>query len=225
MKTSHTFFRGSGAMLAACAFLAGCASGPQVPQWQLEAKSSMDRSVTAYLEGNARVEQAELMRARGQLSRSGRADLLANAELLHCASRVATLVFETCTAFEALREDAAEPARAYASYLRGTVPPQAVALLPEAQRSVAAGDASALSRIADPLSRLVAAGVLFQTGKADPGVIREAIDTASAQGWRRPLLAWLGVQLKRAEQGGNTQEAERLRRRIAITQDPAASRP
>ncbi len=225
MSALHTFLKGSGATLAVGVFLAGCASGPPVPQWQLEAKSSMQRSVTAYLEGNTRVEQAELTRARSQLSRSGRVDLLANAELLNCAGRVASLVFEPCAGFEALREDATEPSRAYASYLRGNVSPQAMALLPEAQRGAAAGDVAALPRIADPLSRLVAAGVLFQTGKADPGVIREAIDTASAQGWRRPLLAWLGVQLKRAEQGGNTQEAERLRRRIAITQDPAASRP
>ena len=44
------------------------------------------------------------------------------------------------------------------------------------------------------IERLVAAGVLLQTGRADPGVIAQAVDTASAQGWRRPLLAWLGVR-------------------------------
>jgi hypothetical protein len=43
------------------------------------------------------------------------------------------------------------------------------------------------------------------------------MDTASAQGWRRPLLAWLNVQAQRAEQGGDSEEAARLRRRIALT--------
>ena len=57
-----------------------------------------------------------------------------------------------------------------------------------------ASGVSALARIDDPQSRLIAAGVLFRQGRADPGVIALAIDTASAQGWRRALLAWLQVQ-------------------------------
>jgi len=43
-----------------------------------------------------------------------------------------------------------------------------------------------------------------------------AIDIASAQGWRRPLLAWLGVQEKRAEAAGDREVLERIRRRIAL---------
>ncbi len=80
--------------------------------------------------------------------------------------------------------------------------------------------------ITDPLSKLVAAGVMLQTGKASPEVINQAIETSSAQGWRRPLLAWLGVELRRAEQGGSTAEADKLRRRIELTQGTsAAARP
>lgn len=215
------------AALTSALLLAACAGGPQPPDWQLEAKGSMDRSVAAYMEGNSRVEMAELGRARTQLTRSGRAELLATAELLHCATRVASLVLdEPCTGFEKLREDATDGQRAYADYLKGQVQPQGIALLPEAQRRAAAGDAGAVAAIADPLSKLVAAGVLLQAGKASPAVITQAIDTASVQGWRRPLLAWLGVQLRRAEQGGDTQEAAKLRRRIELTQGmPAPVKP
>ena len=211
----------------AAGLLAACSSGPRAPDWQLEAKGSMDRSVAAYMEGNNRVEMAELERARGQLTRSGRADLLATAELLHCATRVASLVLdEPCTAFEKLRPDATEAQRAYADYLKGQVAPQGIALLPESQRAAAAGNVGALAGITDPLSKLVAAGVLLQSGKANPAVISQAIDTASAQGWRRPLLAWLGVELRRVEQGGNAAEADRLRRRIELTQNtPAPAKP
>lgn len=214
-------------LLAAAGLLAACSSGPRAPDWQLEAKGSMDRSVAAYMEGNSRVEMAELERARGQLTRSGRADLLATAELLHCATRVASLVLdEPCAGFEKLRPDATEAQRAYADYLKGGVQPQGIALLPESQRAAAAGNAGVLAGITDPLSKLVAAGVLLQTGKASPAVISQAIDTASAQGWRRPLLAWLGVELRRVEQGGNTTEADRLRRRIELTQNmPAPAKP
>ena len=207
--------------LATLLLLAACSSGPKPPDWQVEAKGSMERSVAAYMEGNSRVEMAELARARSQLSRTGRADLLATAELLHCASRVASLVFEPCAGFESLRRDATQAQRAYADYLRGQVRPDGIPLLPQAQRTAAAGDASALKGMADPLSQLVAAGVLLQTGKASPPVIAQAIDTASSQGWRRPLLAWLGVQAQRAEQGGDIEEAARLRRRMTITQGSA----
>ena len=203
--------------------LAACASGPKPPDWQVEAKGSMERSVAAYMEGNSRVELAELARARDHLSRTGRADLLAIAELLHCATRVAGLVFEPCAGFEPLRRDATPNQGAYADYLSGRLNPSNIALLPQTQRAAAAGEASALTGIADPLSQLVAAGALLQTGKASPAVITQAIDTASGQGWRRPLLAWLGVQARRAEQGGDLEEAARLRRRIEITQGSAPS--
>ena len=220
---NHSVSMKSALTLSAALVLAACSSGPKPPDWQVEAKGSMERSVAAYMEGNSRVEIAELRRARSQLSRTGRPDLLATAELLHCATRVVSLVFETCAGFEPLRLDANRAQQAYADYLRGQGQLQDVGLLPEAQRATAAGDATALKGIADPLSQLVAAGVLLQTGKASPPVIEQAIDTASSQGWRRPLLAWLGVQAQRAEQGGDTEEAARLRRRIAIAQGTAAS--
>ena len=207
---------------AACVvcFLTACASGPPTPDWQLEAKSAMDRAVAAYLEGDSRVEQAEITRARAALARTGRPDLLANAELLRCATRVASGVFEPCAAFEALRPDATAPQRAYADYLRGQLQPPDAALLPEAQRGVAAGNTAAALGQKDPLSQLVAAGVLLQAGKGSNALSEAAVNTASAQGWRRPLLAWLGLQLKQAEQGGQTAEMTRLQRRIALIEGP-----
>jgi len=45
-----------------------------------------------------------------------------------------------------------------------------------------------------------------------------ATETASTQGWRRPLLAWLLLQAQRAEQAGDTQAASKLRRRIAVVE-------
>ncbi|MEP7098961.1 MAG: hypothetical protein ABI781_00535 [Burkholderiales bacterium] len=199
--------------------LAGCANNPPVPDWQANAKAATERSVAAYLVGNARVDAAELERARSEVSRTGRADLLARVELSHCAVQVASLVFGPCAGFEPLRADAAAPERAYADYLLAKATPADAALLPEAHRGAAP------AAIADPLARLIAAGVAFEAGRADPPLIALAVDTASSQGWRRPLLAWLGVQLKLAEQAGAADEAQRLRRRIALAQGAAAPAP
>jgi hypothetical protein len=205
--------------------LAGCGNNPPVPDWQMNAHSSIERATTAYMSGNARVEAAEFARARDALSSTGKVDLIIRAELIRCAARVASLVFEDCAGYDKLSQDASPADRAYAAYLAGRLPgPGAadIALLPEQHRAVAAATsdaaaAGAVQAIADPLSRLVGSGVLLRAGRATPQLLADAVETASAQGWRRPLLAWLGVQAMRAEQAGDTAEAQRIKRRIALT--------
>ncbi|MBK9705151.1 MAG: hypothetical protein IPO75_17895 [Betaproteobacteria bacterium] len=211
--------------LALAALVAACASSPPVPDWQGNARSAMDRAIAAYLSGDSAVADVEFRRARAEIARTGRTDLLARVELMRCAARVASLVFERCEGFERLAPDAEAAERAYADYLAARVAPADIALLPPPHRAVAAASVGAdaaveaVKGIEEPLSKLVAIGVLFQAGRASPPAIALAADTASSQGWRRPLLAWLSVQLALAEKAGNAQEAERLRRRVGVVQD------
>ena len=46
------------------------------------------------------------------------------------------------------------------------------------------------------------------------------VDIAYPQGWRRPLLAWLGVQQRLAQQAGRPEDAARLRRRMDLVAPP-----
>jgi len=210
------------AIASAGLLVAACINAPPPPDWQMNARQALDSAVAAYLEGNSRVEAAEFARARSEIGRTGRIDLLARAELMRCAARVASLVFEPCAGFEELRPDAPAAERVYADYLAARVAPQDIALLPEQHRVVASvpaeGAAAALRAIDDPLSQLIAAGVLLQAQRASPEVLQIAVDAASAEGWRRPLLAWLNVQLLRAEAAGAQSEAQRVRRRIRVVQ-------
>jgi hypothetical protein len=184
----------------------------------MDAHDSLERYAHAALTGDARVEAAEFTRALRALESTGQPAQVAKAELTRCAVRLASLVMDPCDGFERLRRDATQEDRAYAEYLAGRIAPANAPLLPPQHRAIAMGreDAGALKAIEDPLSRLVAAGVLFRTGRANPQVLEAASDTASVQGWRRPLLSWLGVQAARAEQAGATEEARRLRRRIDL---------
>ena len=219
------------ALVLAALQLTACASGPAAPDWQVNARAASDQAMAAYLRGDSRAAQADFDRARHEIARTGRADLLARSELLVCAARVASLEFGPCDGFERLRPDTAAPERAYADYLAGRLQPgQAgqIGQLPAAQQGVAvAADAgaaaAALQQITDPASRLVAAGVLLQTGRASPPVLTIAVDTASAMGWRRPLLAWLGLQLQRAEAAGDAAAVDRLRRRIGWIESPTGA--
>jgi hypothetical protein len=206
--------------------LGACASAPPPPDWQMNAQGAAERAVAADLGGQARVEALEFGNLRRETARTGDANLLARVELLRCALRVASLVFDDCPAFEALREDAGAPERAYAHYLAARLQPQDLALLPPQHRAaaarllqggtVSATDVALLQAVGDPLARLVAAGVWLRAGQGHPGVMALAVDTASAQGWSRPLLAWLQVQARYAELGGDTAQAQRLRRRIEL---------
>ena len=198
--------------------LAACGSQPPAPDWQSNSHGALKRFTSAYLKGDARVEAVEFEQARTELAATGQPGLVARAELTRCAVAVASLVLDRCDDFERLRADAPAAERAYADYLAGHITPAEVPLLPEQHRAVAGGreDPAAVQAIADPLSRLVAAGVLFRMGRASPEIVAVAAETASRQGWRRPLLAWLGVQAQRAERAGWREDAERIRRRIDL---------
>lgn len=198
--------------------LAACGNKPRQPDWLLNADSAQERYERAHLSGNDRVAGSEFARLRTELASTANPSLVARGELTKCAMQVASLDFAPCDGFEPLRRDAGDAERAYADFLAGRLPPEQAKLLPEAYHGVAGANANgaAVAAIKDPVSRVIAAGVLLRAGRADPQVLQVAADTASEQGWRRAVLAWLGAQAMRAEQAGASEEAQRLRRRMAI---------
>ncbi|HEU5297295.1 MAG TPA: hypothetical protein VFU71_21120 [Burkholderiaceae bacterium] len=210
------------ASLVAATLLPACSTKPPEPDWKINAQSALQRGTYAYLEGRTAVAEREYAAARAEIARTGRADLLARAELTRCAARVASLAFEACTGFDALRADAPPAELAYAAYLTSHITPDEAAQLPAHHRALAtpgtsdAGLLEALQAMPDALSRQIGAAVLLQGGRANPQVIALAIDNASAQGWRRPLLAWLTLQAQRAQTAGDTAAADAVRRRIAV---------
>ncbi len=206
------------AALAAATLLGACASGPPAPQWRLAARSALGSFEDAYLRGDSRIAEQEFARARAELARTGDAALVARAELTRCALRVASLEFDDCPGFAPLAHDAGAAARAYAAFIGGRWEAVDASQLQAPHRAVFArgADAGALAEVRDPLSKLVAAGALMRVGKIAPSGIAAAVDAASANGWRRPLLAWLGVQERRAQAAGDSQAAAAIRRRIEL---------
>ena len=192
--------RWSASHLVSLALLAGCSSGPLPPEWRQNARSALDSFQQHYLRGDTRGAELEFARAKAELASTGNPALVGRAELVRCAVRAASLEFDHCPGFEKLRADAGAEELAYADFLSGKMERTATE---------------------DSLSRLVSHGVKFNGGQATPENISAAVDIASAQGWRRPLLAWLGVQEKRAEVAGDREALERIRRRIALVSGKA----
>jgi hypothetical protein len=196
--------------------LAGCASKPQPPEWQANAHGALDGFTDAWLHGDTAAADAEFARARRETASTGRFDRVAQAELVRCAAHVAALDYD-CPGYAALAGDATPAQQAYAAYLQGQWQGLNAGLLPEQHRAVVAG--GTLAGVQDPLARLVAAGALMKAGKIAPADIANAVDTASSQGWRRPLLAWLGVQEQRAQAAGDSAAVQQIRRRIALASE------
>lgn len=204
--------------LFAVALLAACGSTPPSPDWKINTQAALEGFEKAYLDGNVVSAERNFARARAEAARTGLPEWVARVELARCATRAAALDFDACPAYAALRDGATAEEENYAAFIAGDWQRVDAKLLPKQYAAVLKGGAAELAGIKDPLSRLIAAGVLFRQGAITPQGIATAIDTASGQGWRRPLLAWLGVELKRAEAAGDAAAVVQLRRRITLVE-------
>jgi len=210
------------ALLTTALLLGGCASGPPQPDWQINAFAALNSYTSAYLAGNTRVAESELRRARAEIASTGRLDLMARLELVRCAAQVASLEPDACADFQKLAADALPAEQAYAQFLAGRWVGLQTELLPVHYRGLVAQSLTStqpgnvLDPIQHPLSRLIAAGSLFKAELLTPAGIGLAAETASSQGWRRPLLAWLGVQHRQAQAAGDSTTAASLQRRIDL---------
>jgi len=201
--------------------LAGCAGGPPMPDWQINTHAALAAHTRAWLTGDAnhdRIAARELEMARREAGRTGSAEPLARVELTACAARIASLGDQHCPAAQPLLGDASVATQTYADYLAGRWEGIRRDQLPPAQQGVpGSGDVFAtLTAIEDPLSRLLAAALLLRAGRLPPAGIELAIETAAQQGWRRPLLAWLGFDRDRRLAAGDDVGAAERQRRIAI---------
>ena len=208
--------------------LVSCSTTPPVPDWQLASHGQMRLALQSYLVGDDRVAALELGRVRVEVAATGQLPLAARVELARCAVQVASLDFSPCVSYARFAQDAGPQERAYATLLAADsvanlasleatqLPPSYAPVLPLFRRSATPATSASLGSVVDPLSRLIAAGVLLRTGQMGPADMSVALQTASDQGWRRPLLAWLGVALKLAETAGDVAAQGQLRRRIEL---------
>ena len=201
--------------------LGACAAGPLPPEWEARTEASLKRFTRLYFDGNSRQAERAFADAQSAVAATGDPRLAARVELARCAIGTAALEFSACAGYEALQGDATDEDRAYGRMLFGQLQPGDARRLPARYRAFASvrnADTQnrAMRGIEDPVSRLVAAGALFRTADLSPGGLAAAVDTASARGFRRPLLAFLTVQAKLANAAGATQERDEIQKRIEL---------
>jgi hypothetical protein len=211
-------------VLALLSTLSGCSTTP-TKDWEVNASSAQNGAIDAYLSGDTVRYQSEVQRMRRTIGATGKTDLLIRAELSLCAIQVASLVESPCGGYLSVSHFGSPAEKAYESFLRGNFEGlksvkvdggAGLSALPPLYRAVV-DNPSAINNKAfqeAPLSALVASSVLFRRGELGPQGVAQAVDMASDQGWRRPLLAWLGVQEALFKAAGEQQLALGVRRRM-----------
>lgn len=199
--------------------LSGCGGGPTVPDWKIDTQTAMARYTQHYLEGRSKLALASFDKARNASAATANINAVAHLELVKCGVTMAALDTSPCTGYTSLAQQNSDASDAtYYRFLTGDwqhldktqLPSQYHPLL---QAQTVNDINTAIEQITDPLSRLIAASISYAYLQHDDKTLQIAVATASAQGWRRPLLAYLRLQEK------NTQDAlqlQQIRTRIEL---------
>ena len=210
--------------LASLILLTACGSGgPPPPDWKTDAADLIERYQKHALLGENTLAERYFQQAVAATGGAGRVVETARLWLVRCATRRAMLIDDACTGYAelaAITPNAADQAYYQFVTLRWDVID--VAQLPGQHRDLVRATADrrheTLSRIDDPLARLLDASLLVMRREAHAATLELAAETASEQGWRQPLLTYLKLQQQQAAVQGNAAEQARLAQRIQLVE-------
>ena len=210
--------------LAGVVLLTACGSGgPPPPDWKTDSADLIARYQKHALLGENTLAERYFQQAVDATGGAGRMAETARLWLVRCATRRAMLIDDACadyTELAAVAPDAAD--QAYYRFLTLQWEGLDAALLPAQHRDLvrAAADTrhAVPARVGDPLARLLEASLLVMRQEANAATLDLATETASAQGWRQPLLTYLKLQHEQAVAQGNAAAQARLARRIELVE-------
>lgn len=206
-------------------FLQACGGGPRVPDWRKDSINLIEKYKKAELKGEVQRAERYFEQALEAAGSAGKIGETAQLHLIRCATRQASLDFEPCTGYLDHAKFGVNPEdEAYYRFLTNRQDKPDASKLPAQYRDFATNSdpvkmLASLQSISDPLSRLIAASLVTARKQADDAILNLAAETASEQGWRKPLLVYLKLLENRATLNSNAQEIERLRTRIRMVEE------
>ncbi|MBP7017742.1 MAG: hypothetical protein KBB23_11265 [Smithella sp.] len=204
--------------------ICACGGAGHIPVWKEKAYSQLDEYKTSFLTGREASTEPHFEKARKEIGAGNDLGLLTVAYLTKYALHTASLEPFDASEFAKLYRLEPHPAdMAYCHFLKGNfsavdtkeLPARYAGVLKAASGKDAATAGREIAAIDDPLSRLIACGVWTRYLPADEAILKIGIDTASANGWRRPLWAYLerlqNYYLENGDQAKANSVSERLK--------------
>jgi len=210
-------------LLSLILLFTGC--GPKPLPWIAAGYQRMENFKTDFLTGRPpTVTDMHFQKAVDEIKKSGDLDLLGKVWLTRMALQVAVLAEPEGGDYPKIEAAESVPVnRNFYLFLKGDAAADG-ALLPAQYRTFftalnggnATETGTAVAKIEDPLSRLIAAGLAVRRNFEDETLLRTAVETASQNGWKRALLAWLNRLGAFYEASGEAAKAAAVRRRIDL---------
>ena len=205
--------------------LLGCGGSKKNPEWIDNSYNQLENYKKNYLSGKDRIAELQFNKAIDEIKKSGNLEILGRAYLTKYAVHIAVL--ETFDEREYLTIEALEPVlqnRMFYNFLKGSFDKVDESLLPRQYKGVLKvfrtgkfEDAAAeISKMEDPLSKLITAGLLIQKNVYDEGVLKIAIDTAAQNGWKKALLAYLEKLVLFYETKKESEKASNITQRLQL---------
>ena len=214
-----------GLVLASLLLVTACgSSGPPVPDWKSDSVDFIERYKKHALLGENTLAERYFQQALRATGGAGRVGETGRLWLVHCATHRASLLDDDCSEYADLAKiETSVEDRAYYQFVTlnwngldaTKLPAQYAALV----KSDPARINAQIAAIEDPLSRLLAASLVTLRGQADHATLVLAMETASRQGWRQPLLTYLKLLEKSAAERGATSEQQTYTVRIRLIED------
>lgn len=214
-----------GMILAYLLILTACgSSGPPVPDWKSDSVDFIERYKKYALLGENTLAERYFQQALRATGGAGRVSETGRLWLVHCATRRASLLDDDCSEYVDLaRIETSAEDRAYYQFVTLDWSGLDASKLPAQYTGLVKADAARINTqiatIVDPLSRLLAASLVTLRRQADHATLILAMETASTQGWRQPLLTYLKLLEKSAIERGATGEQQAYALRIRLIEE------
>jgi len=180
---------------------AGCGFS-QKPPWLIKSSKGLETFEANFLSGaEPSVTEANFAVAVEEIKKSGDLNLLQKAWLTRMALQGAVLNEMEEGDYRQIAAAGQVPANEnYYMFLKGNISELDIKLLPEQYREFSGallkGDVlktgKAIASMKDEhLSKLIAAGIAVRSGIESEAIIQAAVETASINGWKMALIAWM----------------------------------
>lgn len=218
-------------LLTACLLLlAGCGGKTLPPDWKVDSADLIERYQKHELRGENILADRYFQQAVHAAGSAGQVAETARLWLVRCAVRRASLDDDDCSEYvELAKLETTDEDRAYYQFITLDWNGVDASRLPKHYAALVAGAAdkrhAQVAGISAPLSRLLAASLVVKRGEADDALLSLATETASAEGWKRPLLVYLKLAEKRASERQDEAALAAIQVRIRLVEQPFSASP